>query len=213
MLPIPAVSQLAGVPSLPRNGIPLPAPGRILTTILNFILSTEPEVWGIFDEGGNKALEPDTFLEFGFNGAATVSKFPVQDGAFADYNKVQHPNDIVVYLAKGGVDFEGRKTFLDAIEAMKRSLTLYTVVTPYATNKQMNLYDYNYRHTSEDGSHIVIAELRFEEIRQVSAAYSLTESSIHSPMDAGAKPPVSQGGVAPATPTSSLSQAAKALGL
>lgn len=210
-LPSPNLATLAGLPSLPLNGIPFPAPGRILSTIISFLLPTTQETWAIYDQSGNIAIQPDSFLEYGFNGGSSLCKFPVQDGAFADYNKVQHPDEVVVFLAKGGLDEGGRNAFIFSLNAMKTSLELFTVITPYSVDSHVNLYDYNYQHTIDRGSHMVIAELRFQEIRQVSAAYTnVTQAATTNAKSPSATPTTSLGNVAPVTPPSVLNDVANA---
>ena len=204
----PSVPHLAGVPSLPSNGLPFPAPGRILSTVLNLFLPERFEIWGIFDQNFNQVLMPDSFLEYSFNGGSTVAKFPVQSGSFADYNKVQHPDEIAVVMCKGGLDLYAQRDFIATIEAMKKSTALFTVLTPYSSNVNMNVVDYSYRNSVDNGSHMIIVELRIQEIRQVSSSYT-TVKSTQNAKEPGAKPPVATGNAATVAPSVASQIAAK----
>ena len=196
----PSVPNLAGVPSLPSNGQPFPAPGRVLSTILSLFVPERYEVWGVFDQNFNQVLQPDSFLEYGFSGSSTVAKFPVQSGSFADYNKVQNPDEVVVVMCKGGLDLYAQRAFIAAIEAMKRSVTLFTVLTPYSSNIKMNLFDYAYRPSLDNGSHMIIIELRLQEIRQVSSSYT-TVKSTQNAKEPSAQPSVATGNAATVAPS------------
>lgn len=182
-LPVPAfpnVPDLPGVPPLIR------APGESLGSFAISLITTDAigllegllaPVWGIFDEFGAPLAVADTALSVEYRGDSRTSKYPQEQGGFADYNKVQMPYNARVQLVCGGSDTR-RAAFLSAIEAAKQSTMLFTVITPDATYENANVVSYDYRRTSKNGVTMIVAELYLEEVRQtVVAQFANTQNS------------------------------------
>jgi len=176
----PNVPNLPGVPPLIR------APGESLGSFAISLITTDAigllegllaPVWGIFDEFGAPLAVADTALSVEYRGDSRISKYPQEQGGFADYNKVQMPYNARVQLVCGGSDTR-RAAFLSAIEAAKQSTMLFTVITPDATYENANVVAYDYRRTSKNGVTMVVAELYLEEVRQtVVAQFANTQNS------------------------------------
>ncbi|MBR8479454.1 hypothetical protein [Burkholderia cenocepacia] len=174
-LPVPAfpnVPDLPGVPPLIR------APGESLGSFAISLITTDAigllegllaPVWGIFDENGAPMAVADTALSIEYRGDSRISKYPQEQGGFADYNKVQVPYSARVQLACGGSDAR-RSAFLSSIEASKQSTMLFTVITPDATYENSNVVAYDYRRTSKNGVTLIVAEVYLEEVRQTVVA-------------------------------------------
>ncbi|NBD02185.1 hypothetical protein [Burkholderia thailandensis] len=168
----PNVPDLPGVPPLIR------APGESLGSFALSLITTDAigllegllaPVWGIFDEFGAPMAVADTALSIEYRGDSRISKYPQEQGGFADYNKVQVPYSARVQLACGGSDAR-RAAFLSSIEASKQSTMLFTVITPDATYENANVVAYDYRRTSRNGVTLVVAEVYLEEVRQTVVA-------------------------------------------
>ncbi|QTD90832.1 phage baseplate protein [Burkholderia anthina] len=176
----PNVPDLPGVPPLIR------APGESLGSFAISLITTDAiglldgllaPVWGIFDEFGAPLAVADTALSLEYRGDSRISKYPQEQGGFADYNKVQMPYNARVQLACGGSDMR-RSAFLSSIEAAKQSTMLFTVITPDATYENANVVSYDYRRTSKNGVTMIVAELYLEEVRQtVVAQFANTQNS------------------------------------
>jgi hypothetical protein len=165
----PLVPQLPGVPPLLRSG------AQLFDTItlgflgvgdaLNSIIGTGQQSWGIFDEAGNPAAEWDSFNAVRFRNAATISTYPVEEGGFVTYNKVASPFDIQVVLTCAGSDARISQFLVD-LEAMQKTISLYTVVMPEFTFSSVNVVEYDFQRTKDSGSHMIIATLNCQEVRQ-----------------------------------------------
>ena len=176
----PNVPNLPGVPPLIR------APGESLGSFAVSLITTDAigllegllaPVWGIFDEFGAPLAVADTALSVEYRGDSRISKYPQEQGGFADYNKVQIPYNARVQLACGGSDTR-RASFLSSIEAAKQSTMLFTVITPDATYENANVVAYDYRRTTKNGVTMIVAELYLEEVRQtVVAQFANTQNS------------------------------------
>ena len=151
--------------------------------------------WGIFDINGNPVLTGDCVAELGYRRDYQISDYPVEDGGFASYNKVQRPAQFTVAFMVGGADSD-RATFLNKAEAIAASLTLYSVATPEVAYPSVNVTGITYRRTSRHGATLMCVELSCEEVR-VMAAAQFTNTAQPSGNA------VQNGGTAPVTPVTS----------
>lgn len=165
----PLVPKLAGVPPLLRAG------AQLFDTItlgflgagdaLSSIIGTGQQSWGIFDEAGNPAADWDSFTAMRFRNAASISTYPVEEGGFVTYNKVASPFDIQVVLTCAGSDARISQFLVD-LEAIQKTISLYTVVMPEFTFPSVNVVEYDFQRTKENGSHMIVATLNCQEVRQ-----------------------------------------------
>lgn len=176
LIPFPNIPALPGVPQLPRSlAVPVAA---ILTHISadNFGLFsvTQQPGWGVYDDGGSQVAVADSFVDFEHAKDWRISDYPVEEGAFESYNKVETPYNERVTFAKGGTDAD-RSDFLDAIAAAVESFDLFSVVTPEVTYVGANLVHYDYRRTSRNGVTLLIVEIGIREVR-VTATTTFTKT-------------------------------------
>lgn len=178
----PVVPQALGVPALLRSG------AQILDTItlgklgigdaLTSIIGAEPIKWGVFDADGKSIGDYDSLVASDYQNESRISDYPVEQGSFASYNKVDNPFDVAVTLNCGG-DEARRAAFLTACESARKSREFYTVVTPEYTYKNVNFIGLNYRRSLRDGAYMLSVQLVGREVREKNAANS-------SPKDPGA---------------------------
>ena len=165
LIPFPDVPNVPGVPMILRS-ITVPSLGQILGSALGGIAETifGRTVWGIFDSNGNAALTPDTFLGIDYKNDTKVSNYPQEQGAFAAYNKVGTPYDCRVTMSIGA-DKAGRTAFLSQLDAMLKTIDLYTVITPEVTYKNASLQNYSYKREARNGVSMLTVDLDFIEVR------------------------------------------------
>jgi Na+-translocating ferredoxin:NAD+ oxidoreductase RnfD subunit len=170
LIPFPNVPNVPGVPAILRS-VTVPSAGAILNVILGGVAASifGPVVWGIFDQAGNEILLPDSFLDIDFKNDVRVSSYPQESGAFASYNKVNTPYDCRVKMAIGA-DKATRTAFLDQVDAMLKSIDLYTVITPEKTYMNAALQNYSYRRESSSGVSMITVDLWFLEVRTTGTA-------------------------------------------
>ncbi len=153
-----------------------------------------------------RVIVPDSVLAFDNRNEARVSDFPVQQGAFASYNKVAVPYELVVRLSKGG-SLEDRAVFLQQVASVAASLALYDVRTPERTYLGVNVTRYEVTRRGSKGAYFLTeVDLYFREIRQVAAQYSTTEAATRNAEQPAARPAVNQGIVQPEPVPSNLSE-------
>ena len=119
---------------------------------------------------GTYALEPDSFIDFEYKEDHKIPNYPIQNGGFANYNKVALPYEIKIRVTKGGLGNNASSItpFITQIDKLLNSTTLLTVVTPDAIYKTTNLIHFDYRKQSVNGATLLIADLTFQEVRVVS---------------------------------------------
>lgn len=187
------VPNFPGVPEMPSYG-PLPS---LVLDIQELTALFSPDVeWGIFDSSNNKVIDSDSVLDMSFKAGSRIADFPVEQGQFANYNKVQSPDAVTVTLTKGGTLAE-RDAFLKALDAAKKSLELYNVVTPEATYINANIESYDYRRGQSDGANSIKANVALREIREVDVQYTKTSLSADKVKNPASADPESRGKVQP----------------
>lgn len=173
------------------------------------LLSSQYSLWAIYASGSSDpVIEPDSFLGIEFRGEARVSDYPVEQGAFASYNKVQTPEGIRIKLACAN-EAMARGDFLSQLESMKQSVDVYDISTPDLLYESYTLTHYDYTRRATNGVSMIVAECHFEEIRQTGdATYSASGSNAgvqsNSP---SANDPVDSGTVSATNPTAAQSAA------
>src|SRR5690348_2017993 len=142
------------------------------------LLSSQYSQWAIYANGtSDPAIEPDSFVGIEFRGEARISDYPVEQGAFDTYNKVQVPREIRVKLACSN-EAMPRGDFLSQLEAMKQGIDIYDISTPDLLYESFNLTHYDYTRRSTNGVSMIVADCWFEEVRQTgSASYSASNAS------------------------------------
>jgi hypothetical protein len=164
----PNVPNVAGVPALIRKAGPaLNAIGTLshINNVVERLLGGQiEETWGVFDAAGQEALTPETFLGIDYKNAYRLMDYPLEQGAFETYNKVANPFDAAISMAMGGTR-DDREKFLSAVDVLVKSLDLFTIVTPEVTYQSVNLERYDYRRENRNGTHIIIVNLYFREVR------------------------------------------------
>lgn len=178
LIPYPDVPSAPGVPPLPvpPAGYNYPAPAANESTLETDSSASVDRIpqWQITDANGAELLTPDSVIEFEYRGEMKVSQYPMEQGSFASYNKIEMPFDARMTVACNGNGSMTRDAFLGTIEALRKSLILISIVTPDATYQNCNLVHFDYRRESRQGISLILAQLWFQEIRIVSAGTTTT---------------------------------------
>jgi hypothetical protein len=199
-LPIyPDVPAVAGVPALNRAinvGVSDVLAAELLAeqVVGNFGLIAPS--WGIYNNAGAVALDPDSFIGIEFHKDYDIPTYKIEQGGFASYNKVTNPFTARVTMAIGQTTAL-RAGFLSAVAALCDSTDLVTIVTPEVSYPSANISQYEYRRRESNGSTLLVVELMIQEIR---ISTDTMFSSTAAPNGAGQ---VSGGTVQPTTPSAS----------
>jgi hypothetical protein len=213
-----------GLPALAEN-IVINAVALVTQDVLTgFGLSNTPQ-WGLF-LANEAAIVSDNVVSFEFKQDARISNFPVEDGAFETYNKVQVPYDVRLQFSTGGA-LSDRQAMLASIDAAIASTDLYDAVTPEKIYSSVNVVHQSIRRTSRNGVGLLVVDVYCEQVRvtatqQFASTQSATGapsdstttvisiipgSQINQPQSASAAPQISDGTVQPTAPTTSETSA------
>jgi hypothetical protein len=215
----PNVPQAPGVPPMVRVGQVIGAATLLVSDAASLIKAFQGPQWGIFDQLGNPVIIGDSVVAVDYRREYRVSDYPVEQGGFASYDKVQMPFDVRVTFAVSGQgsllssllsggalgalisgsdpDVANRTAFLTAMETAAAALYLFTVVTPEASYKSCNIVHYDYRREAKKGAALITVEVWLIEVR-VTATAQFTQTQTQSPASAD---PQSGGTVQPAAPS------------
>lgn len=165
MATFPDVPVAPGVPPLPR-----PA-GQLVETIAllsgDAVAVPGEAAWGIY-QNGFPVVTPDTYGSFEFKRDWSIADYPVEQGGFESYDKVDMPFTAMLRLIAGG-PLINRQALLAQIEAIAETTQRYDIVTPERVYTSVSVLRYNYRQTSNDGVGMLIVELWILEVRVTAA--------------------------------------------
>lgn len=180
LIDFPNVPIAPGVPDLRRSAIGIGAVSGVLQKlqrydIFGILESAFSSPWLILDSNGASVIRPDSVVSFEYRGQERIATHPVEvipasgsagvSGSFASYNKVEMPFDIRMRITCNGQGSMTREQFFTTLDKMKKSLDLYTIVTPDFIYKNVNLENVDYRRTAQSGVSLVTCDLWFMEIR------------------------------------------------
>jgi hypothetical protein len=200
--------QIPGIPFVPPQ-VTLPGVIGFATQAISSALwqaAQVPPAWGIFDDTGTLAIDPDSVLDFTNRQEYDVSQFPVQQGSFSDYNKVVKPFEVILRLKKAG-SVDDRAAFLQALDALCASIDLYTVSIPERVYLSVNFTRYEVARRGAKGAYqLTEVDLYGERIIEVQAQYTTTAVQTPNAQSEAALPTSNVGNVQPQNPDSQLAQ-------
>jgi hypothetical protein len=189
MVDIPNVPGVPPLPSYSPNDIVL-----LAVDVIGAILGLFGSEWGIFLDG-EQAFDYQSIVDFDYKQDWPTSDYPVEDGGFQSYDKVELPFDVRVRVASGGTEAE-RESLLSSVRAAAGTLDLFDVVTPEQTYSSCNITHVDFKRTSSNGVGLILIDIWFTEIRITSTS---TFTQTQQPGNAGQVNTGNVNGQAPAT--------------
>lgn len=191
----PSVPNAPGVPAVLRTI------GSVNTKVVGLVADValvlnalSPPRWGIYSSAGKAVVTADSVIALDLRKEFRIADFPVEQGGFASYNKVETPFDVKITFAQSG-SVAARTALLASVDRAINTLDLYSVVTPEATYQSLNVVHYDYRRQSREGASLLQVDVWLQQVRIVKAAAT---TQVADPASAA---PVSQGTVAAQPPT------------
>ena len=138
--------------------------------------------WGVFNEFGIPIVLADSFGGMTYDAGSSISKYPVEQGSFNSYNKVNNPSMATVTLHKGSGGVTGRSLFLTQLEALLKSTLSFHVITPEYVYMNYQIIGINHARTAQDGATLVTVNLDLEEVLEAKIEYDIEE--VKAPSDA-----------------------------
>lgn len=218
LIPFPNVPKLPGVPQLNRSPAfpagPPPALGGVIALGRLLLAFLSKPQWGIYADDPPRVnaptddlptvtvrannppvVVPDSIRRFAYKNEWNVSDFPIQNGGFASYNKVNNPFDITLRMTKGGT-LKQRTTFINQLTDIAGTTSLYKIITPEKTYFSCNVIGFSIVREEQRGAYFLAeVDVSFREIRFVNAEYTNTAQDTANAVDPSALPPVNTGAV------------------
>lgn len=172
----PNVPDAPGVPAIPRLPGVVGAIVDLLTADARALFGgLEEPPWGLF-LNGVPVVTAESVISFDFKKGASISSFPVENGGFESYNKVQRPYDVRLRFATGGTVAD-RQALEASVAAAVASLDLMDAVSPEAVYPNVNPIFWNYRRTATNGRGLLVIDVFCEEVRVRSSSTFTTSTS------------------------------------
>ncbi len=198
------MSNPPGVPPLLSNEATFDNVALVAADAFEILGQFAAPQWGIFDQGGNPVIVGDSTLAFEFTRDSNVSKYPVEQGGFESYNKVQTPFGLKYTFTKAG-SVGDRANFLNEIDAVQNSLGLFVGLTPEIAYPNITIDHYDTRRTARAGVTLLTVDVWCEQIRlapplQFSNAPTSGPAPVANPQNPEAADPTNDGTVQPVVP-------------
>jgi hypothetical protein len=118
--------------------------------------------WGIFLDG-IPIVAAQSVMSFEFRQDWTIANYPIENGSFQTYDKVEVPFVTKVRFNQGG-SLSDRTNFLNSIAAIAGDFNLYDVVTPEFIYLDCNITHYDYRRTANQGLGLITVDVWLQQI-------------------------------------------------
>lgn len=172
----PNVPDVLGVPALPRDPLAVASSVVLMTadTLISYGAGLTP-AWGLY-LNGLPMIMCDTVTMMEYKRDWAIADYPVEEGSFASYDKVNIPFTSRVQFAAGGSAIN-RQALLDSIAAIAGDLKLYDVVTPEVIYPSVNVQRYNYQRTATNGVGLLLVDVYLVEVRVTATTTSTGTAS------------------------------------
>lgn len=145
-----SVPNLPGVPPLASYAPPVGLDAILLTSDMAQLPGASPSQWGLFLNGA-PVVVADNVVNMSFKQEYAVADYPVEQGAFASYDKVTIPFEFRLRFSAGG-SVENRAALLASAQTVAADKTnFYTAVTPEATYPSVTVSHIDYARAATNG--------------------------------------------------------------
>jgi hypothetical protein len=125
-------------------------------------------VWGIY-LNGVPVIAADSQVDFDYKQEFHIATYPVEQGQFQSYDKVQMPAEIRCKFSAGGTE-SNRQNFLQSIDAVMYSIDLFDVVTPEKVYTNYCFSHRDFTRSADRGAGLIVVELSLIEVRETATA-------------------------------------------
>lgn len=154
-----------GVPMVAGGNL-APTPGLVSSDTTGALGNAVPAtpLWGIF-LNGNVVITADNVISLEYKQDWDILDYPVEQGGFETYNKVQLPFEIKLEFSSGG-SVSNRQALLDSVAAIAGDTNLYDVHMPEEFYSNMNIMHYSFERRSTNGVGLIKVGVWLRQIRQ-----------------------------------------------
>jgi len=135
----------------------------LLNTMLSALM---PRQWAILDEKGGSAVSFTSFIDLDYKNEGQALEYPIEEGSFATYNKIQNSMELRVTIAIQGTDADFND-LLSKLQDYQAKAVKLSIATPSDFYEGFTLEGLTYKRTVENNAHMLTVELTFKEVREV----------------------------------------------
>ncbi len=190
-----AVPNVPGVPSV-IFAINSPVTPIALTADLIADPFYSTPQWGLY-QGGAPVITADTVTAVDYRKEYTISDYPVEEGGFESFDKVELPGDFRLRFASGNA--ATRATLISSLQAVVGTTQVFSGVTPDVVYPSFTISHLDYRRTASNGVNLLQIDVWCLEVRQTGSATNSNASA------ASGNDAQNGGAVQPGTPTATQS--------
>jgi hypothetical protein len=136
---------------------------------LGSLVSAVNSIGSILTGGAVNVQNQFSVVDFEYKQDWTVSDYPVEQGGFQSYDKVQLPFDVKMRIAAGG-SASNRQALLGTIDGIANAITLYDVYTPEQAYIGCNVTHYDYKRAAANGAGMILIDVWLVEVRVTATA-------------------------------------------
>lgn len=133
------------------------------------------DVWGLVNEFGIPIVLSDSVVNVDYSNSSSISKYPVEKGSFASYNKVTDPRFITITMTKWKGSKTEKSAWLAQLETLANSTVKFHVVTPEYLYRNYNIVGLRYARDNTSIQMITVS-LDLEEVREVALEFGTQEA-------------------------------------
>ncbi len=133
------------------------------------------KLWQIFDEDSNEILEDCSFHSYTFSSKSRLAEVPLEEGSFAEYNKINSASILSLVLLFSGSDSQSVQ-LLATLDNQKQSVSKLQIISPEKIFNNFTLQEFSYKKEANSG--IMQIELEFVEIKEIALSYTSSSLSI-----------------------------------
>lgn len=168
-IPLPSISigfsgVSIGLPPLPAivfqdfNPIDL-----VFGDVLSLLPGTSSDQWGLFLDG-EPVVVADNVVGFEFKQDYRIASYPVEEGSFESYNKVQTPFGVRLRFSSGGSAAD-RQALIESVDNIIGSLDQFDGVTPEKVYENLNPVHQDLHRTARNGVGLLVIDVFCEQVR------------------------------------------------
>lgn len=158
---MPFIPNVPGVPALVSY---VTAPIDLLVQdAINLLFGIAFDEWTILLDGA-PAFDFESIAKLGYRKEWVVADYPIEDGSFLSYDKVEMPYELHLKITSGGSE-EERQAFIAEIDALAGTTELFTIVSPEKIYENATISKWTYLREADAGVGMIVADITFQEIR------------------------------------------------
>lgn len=151
----PNVPIAPGVPPVLRKGLGIANAVSLLAADAA-LFTAQPAKWKILNSSGASLFPPDVSIDaVGGKQDFAIAGFPIEQGGWRNYDKVQIPGEVRVKIVKMGNVTE-RQQFRTQVEKMAGTLDLLKLQTPERIMGPFSVEHFDWERTSSNGGMTMI---------------------------------------------------------